>query len=75
MAVRITTSSASVSTTSGPSSQDLKLTGILLLGLEETGDLLTDLTLGHLDIVLGVTIVVHQRKVAVVGDVELKATS
>lgn len=44
--------------------------GILLIGLEQLDDLVTDLTVGHLDIILGVTIVVHQGEVAIIGDVE-----
>jgi hypothetical protein len=47
------------------------LTGVLLIDLEELVDLLTNLTVGHADIILGVTVVVHERKEAVVGDVEL----
>ena len=47
------------------------LTRILLLGLEELGDLLANFALGHLDVVLGVTVVAHEGEVAVVGDVEL----
>jgi hypothetical protein len=50
-----------------------QLTGILLVGSEELDDLLTNLTIGHADIILGVTVVVHQREEAIVRDVELQS--
>jgi hypothetical protein len=53
----------------------LMLTGILLLDLEELLDLLADLTLWNLDVVLGGTVIRHERQKAVVGDVELFWTS
>lgn len=48
-----------------------RLTGVLLLGLEETDDLLANLSVGNLDIVLGVTVIGHEGEVVIVGDVEL----
>ena len=51
----------------------MKHTGVLLLSGEELGDLVTDLAVGHLDIVLGVTIIVHEGKEAVVRDIELES--
>lgn len=48
-----------------------KLTGVLLLSLEETGDLLTNLTIGQTDVVLGVTIIAHEGKETIVSNVEL----
>lgn len=47
------------------------LTGILLIGLEELGDLVTDLALGHGNIILEIAIVVHEREEAIVGDIDL----
>ena len=52
-----------------------RLTGILLLNLEELGDTVTNLTLGKLDVVLGDTIVGHQGEEAIVGDINLRAKS
>jgi hypothetical protein len=49
-----------------------QLTGVLLINLEELVDLLTNLTVGHADIVLGVTVVVHEGEEAIVRDVELQ---
>lgn len=49
-----------------------QLTGVLLVNLEELVDLLTNLTVGHADIVLGVTVVVHEGEEAIVRDVELQ---
>lgn len=48
-----------------------KLTGVLLLLLEELVDLVTDFTVGELDIVLGVAVVVHEGEETIVGDVKL----
>lgn len=48
------------------------LTGVLLLLLEELGDTLTDLVIGELDIILGVTVLLHQGKEAIIGNVELE---
>jgi hypothetical protein len=48
-----------------------KLTGVLLLLLEELGDLFADITVRDLDIVLGVAIVIHEGEEAIVGDVKL----
>jgi hypothetical protein len=44
--------------------------GVLLLNLEELVDLLANLAIGHADIILGVTIIVHEGEETVVGDVE-----
>lgn len=46
-------------------------TGVLLLGLEELVDLVANLAVGHLDIILGVTFLVHEGEETVVRDVEL----
>lgn len=48
------------------------LTGVLLFSPEELLDLLTNLTVGHADVVLGVAVVVHEGEEAIVGDVELQ---
>jgi len=44
--------------------------GILLLGLEEAEDLLANLTIGHLDIILGVAVVAHEGEEVIVRDIE-----
>lgn len=48
-----------------------QLTGVLLLDLEKLVDLLTNLAIGHLHIILGVTVVVHEGEKAVIRNVEL----
>lgn len=48
------------------------LTDVLLLLPEEPDDTLADLALGDLDIVLGVTVVLHQGKEVIIGDVQLE---
>ena len=48
------------------------LTGVLLLSPEQAVDLLADLTIGHLDIILGVTIIVHEGEETIVRDIELQ---
>lgn len=48
-----------------------ELTGVLLLSLEETVDLVANFTVGHLDIILEVTIIVHEGEETVIGDVKL----
>lgn len=48
-----------------------ELTGILLFDSEELLDLLANLAIGNLDIVLGLTVVSHQREESVVGDIKL----
>jgi len=50
----------------------MEFTGVLLLVLEELVDLLANLALRDLDIVLGVTVVVHEGEETVVSDVELR---
>jgi hypothetical protein len=47
------------------------LTGILLVGAEKLLNLLADFAVGHLDIVLGGTVVRHEGQEPVVSDVEL----
>lgn len=49
----------------------MSLTALLLLNGEHLVDLLTNLVVGNLDIVLGVTVVGHQGHEAILGDVEL----
>ena len=49
----------------------VRLTGILLLGLEKAGNLLANLVIGQTDIILGVTIVAHKREKAIVGNIKL----
>jgi len=44
--------------------------GVLLVDPEELVDLLTNFTVGHLDIVLGVTVIVHEGEEIVVGDIK-----
>ena len=48
-----------------------KLTGILLLGGEEFVNLLANLSVWDLNIILGLTIIGHQREESVVGNIEL----
>lgn len=48
------------------------LTGVLAVVGEKLGNLVTNLTLGNLDIVLERTIFVHEGEETVVGDVELQ---
>lgn len=52
-----------------------RLTGVLLLLGEELADLVANLTVGDLDVVLGVAIVLHQGQEVVVGDVKLGESS
>lgn len=46
-------------------------TGILSLFCKELADLLSDFAIRELDIVLGGTVIRHERKEAIVGNVEL----
>jgi len=48
------------------------LTDVLLLLTEHLEDTGTDLTLGELDIVLGVTVILHQGQEVIIGDVQLE---
>jgi hypothetical protein len=48
-----------------------KLTGVFLLGGEKLVNLLTNFAIGNLNIVLGLTIIGHQRKKTIIGDIEL----
>lgn len=50
-----------------------KLTGILLVLLEELVDLVANLAVGHADIILGLAIVGHEGEETIVGNVELSA--
>jgi hypothetical protein len=43
---------------------------VLLISLEELGDLVANFTVGHANIILGVTIIVHEREETIIGDVE-----
>lgn len=52
-----------------------QLTGVLLLGLEQLGDLVTDFTIGHTDVVLLVAVVVNEVEEAIVRDVDLDQIS
>lgn len=47
------------------------LTDVLLLLLEHLLDALTEVVVGDLDIVLGVTVILHQGQEVIVGDVQL----
>ena len=48
------------------------LTDDLLLILKHALDLVTEIAIGDLDIVLGVTVILHQRQEVVVGDIQLE---
>ena len=52
-----------------------QLTGVLLLGLEQLGDLLTDFTIGHADVVLLISIVVNEVEETVIRDINLNRIS
>ena len=52
----------------------MRLTGVFLLDLEKLVNPVANITLGDLDIILSVTIIGHQREVAIIGDIELKKT-
>lgn len=47
------------------------LTAVLLLIVEHAADTVAHLTFGDLDVVLGVTVLVHQGKEVVVSNVKL----
>ena len=49
-----------------------ELTGILLLLSENFVDLVTNFTIWYLDIILGASIIRHQREETVIGDIELE---
>jgi hypothetical protein len=49
----------------------VRLTAILVVHSEHLVDLLTNLVVGNLNIILGVTVVGHEGHEAVLGDVEL----
>lgn len=49
------------------------LTDVLLLLTEHLDDALTELVVGDLDIILGVTVILHEGKEVIVGDVELES--
>jgi len=44
--------------------------GILLFFGEKLGDFLADFSIRNLDIILGLTVISHQRKEAVIGDIK-----
>lgn len=48
------------------------LTDVLLILTEKLDDTLANLAVGELDIVLGVTVILHQGKEVIVGDVKLE---
>lgn len=50
------------------------LTDVLLLLTEHLDDALADLVVRDLDVVLGVTVILHQGKEVIVGDVKLRGT-
>lgn len=70
MEVRTTTSRTSQQIVY-PGSRIREHTSVLLLLTEETVDLLTDFTLGKLDVVLGGTGVVHEGQEVIVSDIDL----
>jgi hypothetical protein len=49
-----------------------QLTGVLLLSSKKLIDLLANLTLRDFNIILGLTIISHQRKETVIRDIELE---
>jgi len=51
------------------------LTGILLVSGEKLVNLLSNLSIGNLDIILGLAIISHQGKETIIGDIELDAAS
>jgi len=51
--------------------EDSRLTSVFLFSFEELLDLVTNFAVGNLHIILGFTIVSHERKETIVGDVEL----
>ena len=72
MAVRTTTSAIETISFAGRMVDSLGiLTGIFLLAMEKSLDLLAYLTLGNLDIVLGLAIIGHQGEESIIGDVKL----
>lgn len=48
------------------------LTDVLALLLEHAGQALTNLAVGDLDIILGVTVILQEREETIVGDIQLK---
>jgi hypothetical protein len=53
-------------------SRGRKLTGVLLIDGEELVDLVTNLSIGNLDIILGLTVIGHQGEETIIRDVELR---
>lgn len=47
-------------------------TGVLVLLVEHLVDLITELTVGELDIVLGGAIIGHQGEETIISDIELR---
>ena len=73
MEVRTMTSEGSVSDAFDVPSDGKLLTAVLLWVVPEILDLLADVTLWHLNIILHLTIISHQGKESIVGDVKLLA--
>jgi hypothetical protein len=51
------------------------LTGILLVSGEKLVNLLSNLSIGDLDIILGLAIISHQGKETIIGNIELELVS
>jgi hypothetical protein len=49
-----------------------QLTGVLLFSSEKLLDLLANLTLGDLNIILGLAIISHQGEETIIGNIELE---
>lgn len=52
-----------------------QLTGVLGVLIEQFVNLLTNLTFGNLDVILGLTIIAHEGEEAIVRHVKLEAIS
>jgi len=48
-----------------------RLTGVLLLDMEKSLNLLANLTLGNLDVVLGLAVIRHQGEEAIIRNIKL----
>ncbi len=51
------------------------LTGVLLFSAEKLLNLITNFSIGNLDVILGVTVFAHKRKEAIFGHVKLQGIS
>lgn len=49
-----------------------ELTGILLFGTEELLDFLAHFSVGNLDVILGIAVIRHQGKKAILGNIQLR---